>query len=844
MPTDDWLRRLPRIAVRVTTEEEASEARRILAKLDGNEIHDDYQDVVTGFVTPPIYKELLEAHLMVVSSGIPEGGGPPQASLPFLGVQLYATMGVGDGVTGGGGVEPEMDGTPYPEPEPAPQELPSAEEPLAERAMLLDELTTESQANPVEQPETLAADEAQEPRRMYKVTLAGPMRSQWVEKLASLEIKISSFEPPFTYRMLLTEAERDTVAALEFVRGEPERFALADTVSPEFLDDYEEALKQGDQAARLFDLTVHEADQLPRVKAMLASIGADLVGEAGNSVRFSAPISPRLASLADCEEVKRLAPFRKMSLLLDQCRTMVGLPAAGSPACQRWAWDGSGEIVAVIDSGVQADHPGFQRPDGTSRVTPLALPGLGTEDRVGHGTHVAGIIAAGNAPPGGPHAVVGLAPGASIVSLRIVDDAGGLVLDPDLTRMLETVVAQDARIINMSWAARKISGRYDTYSETVDAFVRKHPEVLVVIASGNEGTTRHGYPLYTSAGTPATAKNAIAVGACHSTRATFPITYRQYRAGDFAESPFADLPLGGDCRYVAGFSSRGPTDSQSIKPDVIAPGTFILSLRAQCGTIPDAKGVTRPASYDSAGYDHDRYLFLHGTSMAAPFVAGAAAVLRHYLRAGLNVSNPSAALLKVILCASTVRADPAIDQAVRQEVGYPDFDQGFGRLDLSAVIPALSDTGARRIAFVDIGDEAKEALLSRLPKTSTRRSSRIYKVTLNGGAFSAVLAWTDLPGRGLQNVLQLDVENRAADIQIVGNHLHKWGKDRLPIAMDPAPIPYDRTNNVQGVSIENAPAGTYRITVRADNTPIPGEAQGFALCVRGDLASDLVEITA
>jgi serine protease AprX len=778
---------LPRIGIRVGTPDERDAARNIFEQLAGNRI-DEYQDLVTGYYTPEIYKALLDAHLMLVASEAPD------------------------------------------KPAKRPEKV----------SAVMRRLAADARKNPLtERDVNLASDQGGVQRRLYRVTVTGPMRPQWADQFEELGVTIASFEPPFTYNIWLNDDELAKVSTLEFVQRSPQRYSLEDTLSPEFVNEYETATKGGDQTPKLFDLTVHEPNQLPRVKSIVENIGGQVTQESGKSLRFSAPISGKLVSLADRDEVKLLSPFKPVKLAMDIGREILGLPVSVAT----WPWDGSDEIVAVIDSGVDSKHPGFSRPDGTTRVKSITLVGGDPGDSVGHGTHVAGIIAGccvGTAI--GHKCVVGMAPGACIISVRIVDDSGEPVLDPDLTNMLERAANEGAKIINMSWASRKINSRYDTYSESVDAFVHDHPEVLVVIAAGNEGTAPTGFPLYGSAGTPATAKNALTVGACQTNRGGFSMTWGTYRPHDFPRAPFADIAMAGDCLYVAGTSSRGPTETDAIKPDVVAPGTFILSLRASGNVMPDAKGVTTPDSYIAEGYDKEHHLFLHGTSMAAPFVSGAAAVLRHYLRAARQLQTPSAALLKAILCASVARIKPTTSPKVLRRVGYPDFDQGFGRPDLSAVIPVVTDGGSQRVAFVDVANDSDLALLSRQSKDGHRRSVRMYTLEVLEGPLVVVLAWTDLPGRGLQNVLQLDVQNLQSEIQVVGNHEHKWKKDHdLPSAGDEKPVPYDRTNNVQVVSLDRVPAGTYRITVRADNTPIPGEAQGYALCARGNLTSELKE---
>jgi hypothetical protein len=138
--------------------------------------------------------------------------------------------------------------------------------------------------------------------------------------------------------------------------------------------------------------------------------------------------------------------------------------------------------------------------------------------------------------------------------------------------------------------------------------------------------------------------------------------------------------------------------------------------------------------------------------------------------------------------------------------------------------------------------------MSRQPVDGPKRQSRHrYQLTIpdGGGPLYVVLVWTDLAERDLQNTLQLDVRGPGG-LGLVGNHDHRWKKDGdLPIALDtPAPVPFDRINNVQMVFIEKPPAGDYTVIIHADNTTHPGIAQGYAICARGTLDSELVPLDA
>jgi hypothetical protein len=226
--------------------------------------------------------------------------------------------------------------------------------------------------------------------------------------------------------------------------------------------------------------------------------------------------------------------------------------------------------------------------------------------------------------------------------------------------------------------------------------------------------------------------------------------------------------------------------------------------------------------------------------MAAPFVSGAAVILRHYLRAVLQIAEPSAALLKALLCASAVRCPSVMSASVEPRVGYPDFDQGAGRVDLRSILPH-KDADGLRLSFQDVANGSAGALQSRVPPGSPRHANRLYKVTVaaGGSPLRVVLTWTDSPGRFLQNTLELDVAG--PNVHLVGNHEHSYARDPLFQDLGLPGVPFDRKNSVQVVNLTTAAAGEYTITVLADNTPDPSHFQGYALCVTGRLAGELSE---
>ncbi|HET6211137.1 MAG TPA: S8 family serine peptidase [Jatrophihabitans sp.] len=500
----------------------------------------------------------------------------------------------------------------------------------------------------------------------------------------------------------------------------------------------------------------------------------------------------------------------------DRVRKLIGIEAINA---ERECWTGQDEVIAIIDSGIDPNHPDF----GKDRVqTMVGVAGGRTDDIIGHGTHVAGIAAGDGTASDGR--VRGMAPKAGLVVIGMTDDDARLMLPPDLGQLLNQAADAGARIINLSWDF-PLASAYDSGSRSVDAFVRQRPDVLVVVAAGNESEgAPDGYPYLYSMGTPATAKNALTVGACASDRPDIELTWGQYNGTRFPTKPTAELSLAGDPTAVAAFSGRGPTDYQSVKPDLVAPGTAILAARSSLA--PDSRFWRLPSEYKG------KYTMMNGTSMAAPVVSGAAAVVRQYVRQHYNVT-PSAALLKAILIAATERLPWQRADEARSKFGFPDFDQGFGRLDLRAVLPHPAAPPGRELFLEDVADEEDKALESRAPRGSVHQAARRYRWTLaeSEAPLRIVLTWIDYHEAAVQNCLSIHLRGPAG-ILARGNDQHRW-QEVDPGLLSPKALAMaiDRRNSVQAVEVSPAPAGEYTLTITASNTLFP--PQGYSLCVSG-----------
>ncbi|SCL13442.1 S8 family serine peptidase [Micromonospora inyonensis] len=296
----------------------------------------------------------------------------------------------------------------------------------------------------------------------------------------------------------------------------------------------------------------------------------------------------------------------------------------GAPEAHRDGWTGRGVRVAVLDTGVDATHPDLAGRVAESRNFAETADG---DDTVGHGTHVASIIAGSGAAADGRYR--GVAPDATLLSGKVCESEF-CTESAILAGMQWATVEQRAAVVNLSLGGPD-TPQVDPLEEAVGKLTAQ-TGALFVIAAGNDGSDA-------SVSSPGSADAALTVGAVD-------------RADDLAE-----------------FSSRGPRPyDEGIKPDVTAPGVGIVAARAARGQIGDPVG--------------ERHVSLSGTSMAAPQVAGAAALLAQQ-RPGADAGQ-----LKALLMASA-RAHP--EQTV--------FQQGAGRVDVAAAVDQRVTSDPPSVSF-------------------------------------------------------------------------------------------------------------------------------------------------
>jgi len=282
----------------------------------------------------------------------------------------------------------------------------------------------------------------------------------------------------------------------------------------------------------------------------------------------------QIAAMTQDPSVDTIFPDLPVHTWLDEAAALVRAPRVWSTG-----FTGRGVRVAILDTGVDPDHPDFAgRIVAYEDFLSQSTSGAGPVDPNGHGTHVAGIAVGSGAASGGRYR--GIAPEADLIVGRVLDEAGNGRTSTVMAG-IEWALDTGAQVINISLGGPPYpSDGTDALSLTCDAAVAAG--AVVCIAAGNLGPNGH------TIGSPSAAQSAVTVGAA-----------------------VADVHVRSDS--VASFSSRGPTADGRVKPDLLFPGVSIVA--------PRSAGTSLGTPID------EMYTSLNGTSQATPMASGTAALL-------------------------------------------------------------------------------------------------------------------------------------------------------------------------------------------------------------------------
>ncbi len=422
--------------------------------------------------------------------------------------------------------------------------------------------------------------------------------------------------------------------------------------------------------------------------------------------------------------------------------------------------DGKGVVVATLDTGVDWQHPALQsKYRGYRGIGPAvhfgnwydATPAgyLYPGDGNGHGTHTMGLLVGST-----PERAIGVAPGAQWISAKIFTN-GGLAQDSWIHTGFQWVIAPEGDpslapdIVSNSWGDD--NGTQTTFLEDVQAL--RAAGILAVFANGNNGRYGNG-----TVASPASFDEALGAGATD------------------------------DSDTIAPFSARGPSPlTDHIKPDVTAPGVAIRSSSPGGG-----------------------YATLTGTSMAAPHVAGLAALLKQ--------AQPSITITDTIYLITST--------AVHLGTPIPNNDYGWGRIDAYAAVLLVTNAGTLggvvTSGGVPIAGAAIQATdrISRSVQTSTDGDGN-YRLPLSPGAYSvSVYAFGFTPvlnnsisiSAGLTTTFNVDLAALPTGI-VYGNVSEMGSGTALNATISVLATPASIQTSSAGTYLLTLPIGTY--TLRA-----------------------------
>lgn len=686
----------------------------------------------------------------------------------------------------------------------------------------------------------------------YLVQFRGNVREQWKQQIAATGADLLDYIPDYAFKVRATVEQAAAISQLKSVI---------------YLGAWQPGYKFGSDvqrgAVRIYRIRLERGSPVQSNLDSIRATGAQLLSEPARLV-YAAADSAQLAAIARIPDVAYIENF---ALKVKHNDSGAGI-ILGSNVVNANGYDGSTQTVAVADTGLGGGTAATAHNDiPASRVTAIYnWPGVAggcfqtiTDDGAvdvdsAHGTHTSGSVLS----DGGINGIgKGTAPAAHLVFqatenwVKILNlcktlygYADGYYLTgipSDLRTLFQQAYNAGARVHSNSWGSA-VAGDYTVDSANADDFVWTHKDFVITFSAGNEGADANADGIIDndSIGSPATAKNVVTVGASENERTDgYPcdttLTYTShdaYQSGQtcssmggmnllgtngsrwgFPANPIKDDPTAGNKEQMAAFSSRGPADDGRIKPDVVAPGTWILSTSGslyQEGYGDPVNPKNGAYAYDGWGMPYNAdYKWMGGTSMANPIVAGGAAVLKDYYNKAYGI-NASAALVKATLINSAVdMLDENNDGVNDNDYPIPNVHEGWGRVNL------INATDGSAV-FTD--NNAGLATGGSWSQSYTAAGGQPFKVSVVWSDYAS----TDTASVNLVNDLNLTVSGPGG-VSYKGNVFSGGWSAGGGSA--------DNRNNVENVYVQSAAAGTWTVTVNGLN--VPNGPQPFAIVVDG-----------
>ena len=435
-------------------------------------------------------------------------------------------------------------------------------------------------------------------------------------------------------------------------------------------------------------------------------------------------------------------PVSEMVVHNAVARAITGVAEVESSAT--FTLDGSGEMLAIADTGLDRDHP-----DINGRVaavyTQFGLDTSPADTNGGHGTHVT-LTAVGDGS--GDTSSKGIAPSAGVTMYALEHDPTGVFgRQGSIYDLLLDAKQKTARIAINAWGLNGNYGEYTADSRSVDQFVHDESTLLPIFSVGD--TDGQGSTLITA---PATAKNVLSVGVSTT--------------GSLGTTPEGS---------VDSSSREGLTLDGRIKPDVVAPGVEICSGRAE-----EAKSPIGFACGAGVHTDGDPlYMSVSGTSQSASVAGGLAALTREFIREQVNIASPTASLIKAAM----------INGA--EDLGTPDIpnqNEGWGQLNLeNTVMP--TDGSTVLSTYFDDGKVLQPSF------------GLVYELSMDPShGIDITLAWND--DAGSANSPQVDAKLvNDLDLLLIAPNGDTWLGNNFASGFSVTGGTADSLNNVERISL-------------------------------------------
>jgi hypothetical protein len=618
----------------------------------------------------------------------------------------------------------------------------------------------------------------------YLVQFKGPIKKQWKDALLATSAEIFDYIPDYTFVVKMSGQTKAKVAAMNQVRWvgilepayriEPNLKALSQLARKNSARAGAKAKVNGEQLSRAdlpesVDIIVvlFNGEDIPGICHQIEALGGTITDVSDGEWKEKLAVTIDPAAVVDIATITGVKWIEEAPVW-----ELHNNVAASDAICDvKDVWDnhglrGQNQVVAVGDTGLDQGsalpanlHDDFENGSGASRVVAIYdLVGDGASDvNTGHGTHVCGSVLGNGARSGATPSshsypsscFAGMAPEAGLIIQALEQNSTGYLtgIPTDLNTMFNQARAGGANIHTNSWGSSRAGG-YTSNSADIDENTWANKQFTILFSAGNEGQDLNpsdGVIDTDNLGSPASAKNCITVGASENDRpsgAGYDFSWATGWPAYYPLNPIASDHVSDNPGGMAAFSSHGPCLDGRYKPDVVAPGTNVLSTRSSV-----ASGVLWGA-YNAY------YTYSGGTSMSTPLVAGMAALVREYFTDGKsewNIGTPSAALIKAMLINGALDLSPGqYGTGSTQEIPNPPRPnnvEGWGRPDIEDTLFPAPPTKLF-IRDVTLGLSTDEV------------HAYHFNVVNNSVPLRVTAVWTDYPGStlaggGLVNDLDL-----------------------------------------------------------------------------------------